>query len=128
MNKVSKLLRTSYLLIIYNNNNASTIFVLSTTRQPSVNNTFRSHVNARVVYATNARQLHLIGTIIYSRYRLFQHTLFTITCCCVIAELQKVLSPMCSWKCAFCDFDGRVQRASQSAWLDFGLLYLCHDM
>ena len=51
-----------------------------------VYNTLRSPANARVVYTTDAKQLHLIGTIIYSKYRIFQHTLFTITCCCVIAE------------------------------------------
>ena len=51
-----------------------------------VYNMLRSTANARVVYTTDAKQLHMKGTIIYSKYRIFQHTLFTIMCCCVIAE------------------------------------------
>ena len=37
-----------------------------------VYNTLRSTANARVVYTTDAKQLHMKGTIIYSKYRIFR--------------------------------------------------------
>ena len=39
-------------------------------------NTLRSPADVRVVYTTDAKQLHLMGTIIYSRYRILNTPFF----------------------------------------------------